>query len=210
MSPDHRLINDAQSLLTAISARIMQLSDAKASVAMGAATKAVVGATFASSVMGAVGALGTASTGAAIAGLAGAAKTTASLYWIGGLVGGGVAAETLLVGAGALGAGIYGSIKVRRALLGSSRRETLSEREQQILVAVHALVRSLQATMDNGRPVSSRELALFSRLGISPLVAEVQVSLDEGVFAELTTYNRARLRGHVHNLRSLQKRLEHP
>lgn len=70
----------AQSPLTAITGRILQVSDRKAGVVMGVATKAVRGSAFATSVTGTVGALGTASTGTAIAGLAGAAKSTVVLY----------------------------------------------------------------------------------------------------------------------------------
>jgi hypothetical protein len=99
--------------LTAMAADILQISDKKARIALGATANAVFGATFVTTVTGAVGAMGTASTGAAIAGLAGAAKSTATLYWIGGLVGGGVFAGTAVVGAGAVGVGIWGSIKAR-------------------------------------------------------------------------------------------------
>lgn len=208
MTPNDSHLTDAQSLLTAISGRILQVSDRRASAAMGAASKTIIATSAASAVMGAVGTFGTASTGAAIAGLAGAAKTTASLYWIGGIVGGGVAAGTLMVGAGALGVGIYGSIKVRRAILGHARSGTLSDREQTIVLAVHALVEGIKTAAVSGKPISNREAALFSRLGITPLVAEVESALSDGAFADLKMYNRARLRGHLINLRSLQARME--
>ena len=206
--PNHRLLTQTLSLFTAITGRIMQISDRKASVAMGAATKTVIGASVASTVMGAVGSLGTASTGAALTGLAGAAKTTATLYWIGGLVGGGVAAGTIVLGASALGVGIYGSYKLQKVILGHSRRNQLSDREQIIVIAIHALSHSISETTASGKTVSNKELAIYSRIGISPVITELQAALDENAFADLKTYNRARLRGHLINLRSIQKRLE--
>lgn len=97
MSSDHtKQLTNALGLLTSISGRIFQVSDRKAGVALGAASKALVGAAFASAVMGAIGTFGTASTTTAIATLSGAVKTTASLYWIGGMVGSGVAAGTVV------------------------------------------------------------------------------------------------------------------
>lgn len=208
MQDSTRDLRDAHSFLTSITGRILQVSDRKASVALGAATNAVVGASFASAVTGAVGSLAYASTGAAIAGLSGAAKTTATLYWVGGLIGGGVAAGTALIGVGALGAGVYGSIKVRQALLGASRRDSLSPREQTIVLALHELVRAIDTALSENGSVSHREVGLFSRLGLSPLLEQLQAGLKDEVFGNLTTYNRIRLRGHIINLRRLQRRLE--
>ncbi len=187
----------------------MQVSDRKASVAMGAATKTMAGAAVVSTVMGAVGTFGTASTGTAIAGLAGAAKTTATLYWIGGLVGGGVAAGTFVLGAGAVGAGIYGSIKVRRAILGLSRKDSLSDREERIVMAIHALVQSISSVKERGQQITAKEMALFSRLGVTPLLDELRSAMDDGTLAELKAYHRTRLRGHLFHLRGLLKKLEH-
>ena len=103
--------------LTSMAGRILQTSDRRAAVVLGTSTKVVVGSAVAASATGIIGSLGTASTGAAIAGLSGAAKTTATLYWIGGIVGGGVAAGGLVLGAGALGIGVYGSGQPPRSLL---------------------------------------------------------------------------------------------
>ena len=205
-----RDIGKLLSFLTSITGRILQVSDRKAGVVMGVATKTLMGSAFVTTVTGAVGSLGTAGTGAAIAGLSGAAKTTATLYWVGGIVGGGVAAGTVVLGAGALGAGIYGSIKVRRAILGHARRrEGLSEEEQVILQAADALILVIRSVLDTGSDVSDREVALLWRIGITPLLAQIEMALEKKRFDDLKIYNRIRLRGHVNNLRSLQKRLEH-
>ncbi len=203
------ILNSVSSLLTSIAARILQESNRKAAVALGAATNALAGSAFATAVMGTVGSVGAAGNGAAIAGLYGAAKTSATLAWIGGIVGGGVAAGTLVLGAGALGAGIYGSIKVRRVLLGCSRRnEKISLRELTILHSIQSLTASIEKARKSDKAVTGVELNLLSQIGLSPLVEEIEQVLADGSFDDLTTYNRARLRGHVINLKKLMKRLE--
>lgn len=185
------------------------MSDKKASVALGAATNALTGSAFVTAIMGGVGSLGVAGNGTAIAGLFGAAKTSATLAWIGGIVGGGVAAGTMVLGAGALGAGIYGSVKVRRVLLGYARRdEAITPREHKILHAIQSLTASIAKAQESIKLSTDLELKLFSHIGLSPLVDEIEQALLEGSFDDLTTYNRARLRGHVVNLKKLQKRLE--
>lgn len=208
MTDNKRHLKDIETFLTAIAGRILQMSDRKASVALGAATSSAVGSAVATSVMGAIAAYGSASTGAAMAGLAGAAKTSATLYWIGGLVGGGVAAGGVVLGAGALGAGIYGSVKLRRAILGRSRRDDLSDREQAIVLAIHALNQSIRETNSNGPAISDKELILFTRIGVTPLIEEVQRLLDSGQLSGMKIYNRARLRGHLINLQTLLTKLD--
>lgn len=208
MTDNQRRLKDIETLLTAIAGRILQMSDRKASVALGAATSTAVGSAVATSVMGVIGAYGTASTTATIAGLTGAAKTSATLYWIGGLVGGGVATGGVVLGAGALGAGIYGSVKLRRAILGRSRRDDLSKREQAIVLAIHALTQSIRETNSNGLAISNKELILFNRIGVTPLMEEVQHVLDSGQLVGMKFYNRARLRGHLINLKTLLTKLD--
>lgn len=196
-------------LLTAIAGRILQTSDRKAAVVLGAGTKVVVGTAAAASATGIVGTLGTASTGAAIAGLSGAAKATATLFWIGGLVGGGVAAGTLVVGAGAIGVGIYGSRKARRAVFGAARpQQELSEHEMRILEAIQALTIAVRAALESDRSTTPRELELFSKIGVGPLLDDVDSALGSGVFEALKVYHRVRLRGHVNNLRARLPRME--
>lgn len=204
-----RDLQNASDLLTAITGRILQVSDRKAGVVMGVTTKVLTGSAFAYVVTGAIGSLGTAGTGAAIAGLSGAAKTTATLYWIGGVVGGGVAAGSALLGVGALGVGIYGSVKVRRAILGHARdKGSLSPREEKILHAANSLVSGIQTAISSGQTIRQNERIVFSRVGIAPCLAEIDHALSKGYFDDLKIYNRARLRGHVINLRSLQLKLE--
>ena len=56
--------------------------------------------------LGLVSTFGTASTGTAIAGLSGAAQTTATLYWVGSWVGGGVAWGAAITGGVGLVVGV--------------------------------------------------------------------------------------------------------
>lgn len=203
-----RDLREIRGFLTSITGRILQVSDRRASVALGAATNTAVGISVASAAMGIVSTIGTASTGTAIASLAGAAKTTATLYWIGGVVGGGVAAGTVVVGGGALAAGVYGSIKLRRTILGQSRLDRLSEREESIVMALASLVAAIDEVLKSDRELRPREVVLFCKLGVTPLRQEVLNGLTENVFSDLKTYHRARLRGHLNNLQALQKRLE--
>ncbi|MDV7142022.1 hypothetical protein R3X27_04930 [Tropicimonas sp. TH_r6] len=181
---------------------ILQISDKKARVALGAGVNVVAGTMAAGAGTGLIGSFGVASTGTAIASLAGAAKSTATLYWIGGLVGGGVAAGGLVLAAGGAGAGYLAARKMRSAVFGSARGETeISEEEQRLLETIAALKSAIsQATLED-RDVSTDELSLFFEIGVNPLVRHLQKALEVGVFDRLTHYNRIRLRGQVHVLR---------
>ncbi|TCS67190.1 hypothetical protein EDD52_101285 [Primorskyibacter sedentarius] len=202
MNAEEKHLEDLRSYLTSMAADILQTSDKKARIALGATANAVLGAAFVTTVTGAVGALGTASTGAAIAGLAGVAKSTATLYWIGGLVGGGVVAGTAVIGAGAVGVGIWGSVKARKAILGSGRISALNGTEQRIVLAIGALTKAIGEATDGCAP-SVREVDLFVKIGVLPLLAEVETGLASGAFANMKVYRRVRLRGRVSNLSRL-------
>lgn len=208
MTKSARALTEIDGFLTAITGRLLQISNRKANAMLGATASGLFGSALSSTIAGAVGAFGSASTGTAIAGLAGAAKSSATLYWIGGWVGGGVAAGSLILGAGAVGAGVYGSFKLRRAVFGLSRNSALSAREERIVLAIDALRHSIRRSADAAVPVSDREILLFGRIGLKPLIDELENALTVGDLAGLTFYNRARLRGHLINLRKLLARLE--
>ncbi len=194
--------------LTLIAARIQQLPNRKASVVTGVATSTLTSTAFYATLTGSVGALGTASTGAAIAGLSGAAKTTATLFWIGNLFLGGVATGTVVLGVGAVGAGIYGSTKVKKALHGKVRRiKDLSDHEVKILCAIGKLQVPITRAMYTDEKISQRELKSFWRIGVSPLITEVEAAIANGCFEKLTKYNRFLLRGDVNVLKKIEERL---
>ena len=78
--------------------------------------------------------LGTASTGTAIGALSGAAATTAKLFWVGSLVGGGVAAGAAVLGGLSIVGGYFIARKVRQYLMGAARGEgELAEEEKRIV-----------------------------------------------------------------------------
>lgn len=199
---------ELEDYLVAIAGKILQKSDQKARAALGAATNVIAGSAFYASIMGGISAVGTASTGAAIGGLFGAAKTSASLFWLGGFVGGGAVAGGAILAVGGVAAGIYGSNKVRRALFGSERDiAEMSEEETRILGAILALKNAIDAQKTLDRQASIEEVAVFFKIGIVPVVDELVAILDRGGCPNLTVYNRMRLRGHLNNLRALEKRL---
>lgn len=205
------LLREVETLLIATVARITQTSDKKVKVVMGAATNAATGVAAGAGIMGLVGALGTASTGAAIAGLSGAAQTTATLYWIGALVGGGVAAGGVMVGGVALGAGYWGATKIKKLLFGKARDQTvLLEEEIRLLAAIHSLLEAIRASLEgrDGRPfVSYDDLRAFSVIGLSPVLDEIGKALEAGVFRQLTTVQRVRLRGNLYSMQRWTKKV---
>ncbi len=188
---------------------ILQVSDRKAGIALGVGVNAAASAMAAGAATGLVGSFGTASTGTAIASLFGAAKSTATLYWIGGLVGGGVAAGGAILLVGGAGAGFYAARKMRRSVLGTTRSKTeIGDAEQRILAAIITLKSSAEAALSSGTPITPAERRLFARIGIGPLLDTLTAAIEAGEFDHLRTYHRIRLRGHVHTLRLLQQRME--
>lgn len=119
-----------------INACILQISPTESeqfAIKLGNAIAAKVGAGIGvGALLSLVSAFGTAGTGTAIAGLSGAAATNATLAWVGGLVGGGMATGTLLTG----GLGLVLGASIYRLLSSEARHyETLDECEQQIIEA---------------------------------------------------------------------------
>lgn len=146
----------------------------------------VAGVTAMSAFYGAVATFGTASTGTAISTLSGAAATNATLYWIGGLVGGGVAAGATVMtfGATAVGAGamLWWSHK-----FGSKPRQLseLSLLEKRILCSCDILLRALEpekgdAVTTSRRVPSRAERMLLSQDGVQPVIA----AISSGLFSE--------------------------
>lgn len=202
-------LEHVSSTLTGMVGSILQVSDRKARIAFGAGAKVAASATTAGTVTTLVGSFGAASTGTAIATLTGAAKTSATLYWIGGLVGGGVATGGALLVVGTAGASIYAAHRMQRAVFGGSRSErALSEVEHRVLASIAALKSAVDAALAEDREITAEERRLFARIGLAPLVSEVEGALRTDTFTPLTRYHRIRLRGQVHVLRTLQSEME--
>jgi hypothetical protein len=124
-------------------------------------------------------------------------------------VGGGAAVGSAIVVVGGAGAGLYAAHRTRRAVFGRAREEDqVSEAEQRILAAITALKCAIVDATAEGRRISCEEMTLFARLGIDPLARELESAFAEGLFDDLTSYHRIRLRGQLHALRRLRTRLE--
>jgi len=105
----------------------------------------VVGAASVGVLLSMVSAFGSASTGTAIASLSGAAATNATLAWVGGLLGGGMATGAALTGGLALvvGVGVY-------KLAGSEARQydQLSDAEQRIIESSGFLIAAINDLLE--------------------------------------------------------------
>jgi len=156
--------------LNYVVACIMQVDSKSASDFTGRIGKALgakmAGAATATGFLGLVSAFGTAGTGTAIASLSGAAATSATLAWVGGLVGGGMAAGTFLTGGLALAVGV-GAYK----LFGSNPREyeSLDVIDRQIVDACIILIKAIEEQIEKNEKPSLEELELINRCSISPL-----------------------------------------
>jgi len=132
----HELLQKTRFELVCMSACIMQISHSESEQLSSQLGKAVLskisGIGTAGAVMGLVSTFGTAGTGTAIGTLSGAAATNASLAWVGGLVGGGMAAGVFLTG----GLSVVVGLAAYKAL-GTTKRsfESLSDVEQKIVQA---------------------------------------------------------------------------
>ena len=204
-----RLLQHVSGVLIGLAADVMQVSNRKARIALGATVKVGTGAGFAAVLTGAVGSLGSASTGTAIATLAGAAKSSATLYWIGGLVGGGAAAGGAVLLVGGAGAGYFAARRMRAAIFGQGRDDDcVSPAETRLLASIATLNAAIVTAGAAERQPGRGELRLFSRHGLGPLAAAFETGIEDGTFADLKPYYRVRLRGRLYVLRNLQARME--
>ena len=147
-------------------------------------------------ISGLVTSFGVASTGTAIASLSGAAATTAQLYWIGSLIGLGVAGGGILLAAGGLGAGVVAGVWGKRKIFGKPRSEDdLQDHEKAILVACITLINAARLQRESGQEPSPAEMRLFAEQALIPLVNQVNqhwdaASLKENGKSECQPFNR--------------------
>lgn len=130
----HELLKKTRAELAHISSCIMQINSSESEKLADQFGKAIVskisGVAASGALLSLVATFGTSGTGTAIAALSGAASTSATLAWVGSLVGGGMVAGAALTGGVSLVLGL-----AAYQLLGSERRtfESLSEAEQRIV-----------------------------------------------------------------------------
>ena len=114
--------------------------------------------------------LGTASTGTAIASLSGAAATTAKLFWVGSIVGGGVAAGGFIIGAASLVGGYFAASRAKRLVLGVSRDEETLENEEKLILDK---CRKVSIALQVEERVSSIEFKGLSEAILDPMLSDI-------------------------------------
>jgi hypothetical protein len=183
MKQDSRLKSIDNALLGVVSAVTQTPSKnvQKARLASSVATATLTKAATTAGIWGAVSTLGTAGTGTAIGTLSGAASTSATLAWIGGLVGGGMAAGAILLPVTGIAAGAAASMYVRRKLYGRPRKiDELHYFEEEILFASDNLLRPIDAVSQDGvMQPSADELRVFAHDGLLPLITQIEKRLTE-------------------------------
>lgn len=184
--------------LAYISACIMQISPSDAEKLASqfgtAIASKMAGVATTGVLLALVNTFGTASTGTAIASLSGAAAANATLAWIGGLVGGGMAAGAALTG----GLTVVVGLAAYKAL-GSERRpfDTLPEHEQRIVQACWLLIAAIDELLA-GRPHPLKRETAIELLDNSLLpLRTLLIEQGSAICANLDAKNAIAFRQHV-------------
>ena len=187
MDRNTRLTQIEASLLGVISAITQTPSKnvQRARLASSIATAKVTGVATTASIFGLVSTLGTAGTGTAIGTLSGAASTSATLAWIGGLVGGGMAAGAIVLPLTGIAAGATATMYLRHKLHGRPRLlNELHPFEDEILFVADNLIRPIDTLSKEGvSEQTSDELRLYAHDGLKPLIAGIERYLTEATQA---------------------------
>ena len=160
--------------------------------------------------------LGTASTGTAIGALSGAAATTAKLFWVGSLVGGGVAAGAAVLGGLSIVGGYFIARKVRQYLVGAARDEDeLAEEEKRIVNICRKTSIALQHELNVRKEIPHTEWQQILETFINPVLGSINEHYFKDLVPErfsvpkhlkLTSVHYARLYGHKTRLSKIVKR----
>ena len=176
----HDLLTKTKAELAYVSACILQINVADSNQLAGqfgrAVTAKLVGAGTTAALLAIVSSLGSASTGTALATLSGAAATKATLAWVGGLVGGGMATGSVLTG----GATIVVGLAAYKAL-GSERRvfESLSELEVRLVQSCWMLMAICDAYLSKAvGDFRVREAKTLLENSLRPLYADLTANVD--------------------------------
>ncbi len=202
---------ELEKLLLGVIATIMQKSHRHIrKTIMGAvagklsATAATMGATSL------VGAFGTASTGTAISTLSGAAANTATLYWFGTLVGGGVVAGGVMLTTGGIGAAVVTGYAAKRMMDGKPRKmEDLEPFEAEIVRLATVMACAIRQDIDKGHVLTASEMRLVANHGIHPLVDQIENHRPE-INTSLTASRHRKLDSCVAGLRKMTAGHDHP
>jgi hypothetical protein len=191
------LLQTTRQALLEINACILQINASEAEVIANRLGKALAakmsGVAAAGSLFGLVSTFGTAGTGTAIASLSGAAASSATLAWIGGLFGGGMATGAIFTGGLTLvvGAGIY-------SLLGSKPRayESLSDAERTIVDATGLLVAAIDEQLEKESNMNVEQAAALLHFSLVPL-NELLIEHADAIAVNLDQTHRIKLRHHA-------------
>lgn len=126
-------------------------------------------------ITGLVSTFGAASTGSAIASLSGAAATSATLYWIGSIIGLGAVAGGVMVTTAGLGIAVVGAVYAGRSFFGRARRdEDLFDYERALIYAAMTLLKAIQEQIKAGKAPTEWEMKEFSKHGLVPLILQIE------------------------------------
>ncbi|MCY3997324.1 MAG: hypothetical protein OXF07_14395 [Rhodobacter sp.] len=203
-SSESSSLEHLEQVLTEIVSAVLQESGWRSRIAVSAAVGKLGGVAVTGGITGLVTNFGVASTGTAIASLSGAAATTAKLYWIGSLVGLGVAGGGLMLAGGGLGAGVAVGALAKRKTFGKRRSENdLEDHERAIIFACGTLVRSVREQLESGQEPSPAEMRLFAEHALIPLAHQINLHWD---MASLRGNGKSRCQPFNRKLAVLQRR----
>ena len=176
----HELLRNAKVELSYGAACILQISVTESSSLASEFSKALTaklaGAGSTAALLALVSSLGTASTGTAIATLSGAAATKATLAWVGGMIGGGMAAGAFLTGGVTLVVGL-----AAYKALASDRRsfESLTALEQRLVQSCWMLIAVCDSYLEKDvADFRSRDARFLLDESFRPLYAEFTTNVD--------------------------------
>jgi len=179
----HAELRDLEKSLLAIISAITQTPNSKlkkARLASNIATAKVTGVATSASIFALVSTFGTAGTLTPIGTLSGAAATNATLAWIGGLVGGGMAAGALILPLAGIAVGTTATMALRHKVHGRPRKlKELLPFEDKILFCAENLLQPLEAILkDHSRAPSKDELRVYAHDGLIPLVNKIRQHIN--------------------------------
>lgn len=166
-------------------AAIRQESERRTRIMVNVALSKSAGTVAFVSIAAWVAAFGVASTGTPIAALSGAAATTATLYWMGSLVGLGAAAGGVILAGAGIGISVAAGIWGRKRLIGKPRTDdSLQDHERAIVYASHSLIVAVRAQIKSGDKAKPDDMRLFAEHGLIPLANQINQHWDEASLKE--------------------------
>lgn len=169
-----------EQVLTQTIAAIRQQSERHTRMLVSTVLGKTAGVAAVAGIGGWITAFGAAANGAAIAALHGAAATSAKLYWIGSVVGLGVAAGGVMLAGAGIGIGAAAGIWGRQRMIGKPRiDDSLQDHERAILCASHSLIAAVRAQIAGGGQPAPGDMRLFAEHGLIPLANQINQYWDE-------------------------------